>query len=342
MALHDEDPQATSMMDLNSAAEHEESRKVKDIIVEPSKTTSDDEYDAPSLHRRYVNFIRHTIRGNPTESPDEMRPPTMAHQLMGEFIGTGIICSIGLGVNVAATAIGAYAGLFPVGALWGITVALAVLVSISVSGAHLNPAISFGFAVLRPEMFPIWKLGPYIVAQMAGGIIGAYVIYGIFENMIIAKENMDGIIRGQPGSELTASTLNCYFPNPGFISDSTGWTTNTVTVGGAFGIEMFCTGFLFFVVVAVTDPRHQLRIGGASIAFCIGLTITCLVSVFAPIAQVSINPARDFGPRIVAYSMGWDEISIPGPHNGMWVYLVAPFIGAPLGGLLHDFMMWGL
>ncbi|GBG26638.1 Aquaporin-3 [Hondaea fermentalgiana] len=294
-----------------------------------------------SMHRKYTAWT-HKARGFPTESADEMRPPTLFQQMLAEFIGTGIVCLFGLGVNCASIICGAYAGLFPVGALWGITVTLAVLTTASVSGAHLNPAVSVAFAVLRPEHFPIWKLGPFCLAQFLGAIIGSAICYGCFANMIAIKEEMEGIVRGELGSQVTSSPFNSYFPNPAFVGDTTGWTMTTVSAAGSFGIEALGTGFLMFAVLCLTDARHQLRISGGTVAIGIGLTITIVVSVFAPIDQTSINPARDFGPRLVTYALGWDTISIPGPQSGMWTYIIGPVVGTVIGGALHDLMMYGL
>mmetsp|Transcript_21626 Transcript_21626/g.42475 ORF Transcript_21626/g.42475 Transcript_21626/m.42475 type:complete len:342 (-) Transcript_21626:251-1276(-) len=307
--------------------------------LESNSTESDSDF--VTMHRRYVTWT-HKVRGFPTESPDDMRPPTLIQQMIAEFVGTFIVVYFGLGVNVCSIIAGAYAGLFPVGALWGIVVTVAVLCTASVSGAHLNPAVSLGFAVLRPEHFPIWKLLPFWLAQIAAGIIGAFMVYGTWSNMIAILEDSDGLIRGQYGSQLSSSPFNSYFPNPSFVNSDTNWTAQTVSPAGAFGIEAMGTGFLMFGVLCLTDARHQLRISGGTVAIGIGLVICIIVSVFAPISQTSINPARDFGPRIVTYAMGWKNISIPGPQSGMWVYIIGPLFGAPIGGFLHDVMMYGL
>ena len=65
----------------------------------------------------------------------------------------------------------------------------------------------------------------------------------------------------------------------------------------------------------------------------IGLTVAAIISVIAPLTQAGLNPARDLGPRIVAFFLGWNEIAIPGPRNGwLLVYVVAPCVGALIGG----------
>ncbi|GBG26640.1 Aquaporin-3 [Hondaea fermentalgiana] len=338
--------ESTSQDELNVLNEKdEEVRELEAKAIgrpEAGQSVEEDFDDGiPAMHRRYIAWTQR-MRGHPTETADEMRPPNLWQQLLAEAIGTGIVCLFGLGINCAAIICGAYAGLFPVGALWGMVVTLAVLSTASVSGAHLNPAISLAFAILRPEHFPVWKLVPFWVAQLAGAIVGSGICYGCFANMIAIKEEADGLVRGELGSELTSSPFNSYFPNPSFVTSETRWTYATVSPAGAFGIEALGTGFLMFVVLCLTDGRHQLRISGGTVAIGIGVTVCVIVSVFAPIDQTSINPARDLGPRIVTYALGWDSISIPGPQSGMWTYIIGPCIGTPIGGLLHDLLMYGL
>jgi len=68
-------------------------------------------------------------------------------------------------------------------------------------------------------------------------------------------------------------------------------------------------------------------------AIMIGLTVAAIISVVAPLTQAALNPARDLGPRVVAYFLGWNEIAIPGPRGGwLSVYVIAPCVGALIGG----------
>lgn len=91
---------------------------------------------------------------------------------VAELIGTFFIVIFGTGVVTAATVLEAQVGLWQIAAVWGWGVALAIFTTGEVSGAHLNPAISLAFALLRPRDFPARKLLPYVTAQMLGGILG--------------------------------------------------------------------------------------------------------------------------------------------------------------------------
>ena len=68
----------------------------------------------------------------------------------------------------------------------------------------------------------------------------------------------------------------------------------------------------------------------------IGLTISVLILAFTPLTQGGWNPARDFGPKIVAFLAGWDSIAIPGPSSGFWAYIVGPLVGGSVGVLAYQ------
>ena len=74
----------------------------------------------------------------------------------------------------------------------------------------------------------------------------------------------------------------------------------------------------------------------AAAPLLIGFTVAVLISLYAPLTQAGWNPARDFGPRVVAAISGWGSVAIPGPRNGFWVYIVGPCVGAPVGGLVYQ------
>ena len=73
--------------------------------------------------------------------------------------------------------------------------------------------------------------------------------------------------------------------------------------------------------------------------YWIGLTVAAIIAILAPLTQAGINPARDFGPRLVALIFGWGSIAIPGPRSGFWIYIVGPPIGTCTAGLLYSFAL---
>jgi glycerol uptake facilitator-like aquaporin len=102
----------------------------------------------------------------------------------------------------------------------------------------------------------------------------------------------------------------------------------------AAGVEGFGTARLVFVIFALTSRCNPMAPASNLAPFCIGFAVAVLISLFAPITQAGWNPARDFGPRLEAFFLGWGAVAIPGPAGGFWVYIVGPLVGGPLGGAL--------
>ncbi|MHB1457158.1 MAG: aquaporin [Armatimonadota bacterium] len=163
-------------------------------------------------------------------------------------------------------------------------------------------------------------------------------MYGIFHDLIAVFEVSKGVVRGGAGSELSAMVFGEYFPNPGMLASTPALSALTMYL--AMMAEILGTVMLSFVIFAVTDDRNTGRPTGSMTPLFIGLTVSLLISILAPISQAGFNPARDFGPRLVAYMAGWGTIAIPGPHGGFFtVYILAPCIGALLGGGIYQFIL---
>ena len=175
------------------------------------------------------------------------------------------------------------------------------------------------------------RVVPYWVAQTLGAAAASIVLYGMFFEAIIEFERQHGLLRGGPGSELSAMVFGEYFPNPAvFGTDEQAWrVVGPVT---AFTAELIGTAMLAFLVFAVTSPRNPGRPPSAAAAVVIGVGVAAIISVVAPLTQAALNPARDFGPRAVSWFLGWGDIAIPGPRGGFFiVYILAPIAGAIIG-----------
>ncbi len=261
----------------------------------------------------------------------------------GELLGTFMLVLFGCGAVHAAVLTGAQSGLWQVAIVWGIAIAVTIYTVGNVSGAHINPAMTLAFACWRG--FPKALVVPYIVSQFAGAMLAAAALFVLFEPFLAAKEHDLGLERGKPGSEMTAMCYGEYYPNPGRMEST--WRTDAraaekhgalVSEAAAFFAEMLGTLMLALVVFAVTDERNAAGPGGRIAPLFIGLTVAILISVFGPLTQACFNPARDFGPRLFAMLAGWGEIAIPGPNGrGFFtVYIIAPIVGALIGGGLYD------
>ena len=279
------------------------------------------------------------VRENPIEetplSEEDSGPPqnSLLSAMAGEYFGTFVLVFFGVGSVNAAVATGAQAGLWQVAVVWAVGVSLGIYTAASLSGAHINPAITVVAAVY--DKFPLRRVVPYWVAQVAGAATASIVLYGMFSEAIIEFERLHGLLRGGPGSELSAMMFGEYFPNPAvFGSAEDAW--RIITPQSAFIAEMVGTAMLAFLVATVTHDRNTSKPPSAMGAVISGLGVAAIISVVAPLTQAGLNPARDFGPRLVAYFLGWGEIAIPGPRNGFFtVYIVAPIVGALIGGGIY-------
>lgn len=269
--------------------------------------------------------------------------PSLSRRCLAEFVGTYILILFGCGVVHASVLTGSQSGLWQVAIVWGIAIMLAIFAVGAVSGAHINPAITLAFATWGRLS---WQFAfPYIASQTLGAFAAAATLYAIFNPYLAMREHEKQVVRGGPGSEITAMCYGEYFPSPGPLSNSEGpysidahqKLNSLVSEPAAFCVELLGTLMLAAVVFAVTDERNPAAPSGGLAAVIIGLTVAALISVFAPLTQACFNPARDFGPRLFASLAGWGSIALPGPRGMgfLTVYIIAPIVGAILGAGLY-------
>lgn len=224
-----------------------------------------------------------------------------------EFLGTLILILLGNGVvaNVSLKKSKAEGGgWIVVTTAWGLAVAIAAYTTGWVSGAHLNPAVTIGFAAIGSLD---WALVPgYIVAQILGAIVGAMLCYAAFKDHFAATENGDVKL----GVFCTAPAIKNYGRN--FITEVIG---TAMLVGGILGINHANNG---------VGPLSALLAG--FLVWVIGM------SLGGPTGY-AINPARDLGPRI-AHAI----LPIPKKRDSDWSYAPIPVIGPIVGGVLGAFI----
>ena len=269
-----------------------------------------------------------------TDSP--MRD--LIYRCIAEVVGTWLMVFVGTSVVAAAVLTGAQAGLWQVAVVWALGVSMAIYLTGAVSGAHLNPAVSLAFALFRPRDFPLRMLLPYWFSQMVGAILAGLTVLLLYRSFIRHFEEQHGIERGDPGSQLSTMMFGEYFPNPGMVGVDDG-ALALVTPLGAAAVEAVGTGILVLMIFALVDRRNtSLPVKYLAPVF-IGLTVAMIISMLAPLTMGGWNPARDFGPRLVAFFAGWGEVAIPGPSGGFWAYIVGPLIGGPLGAAVYEFLI---
>lgn len=275
------------------------------------------------------------------------QPPSLPACCLAEAFGTFLLVLLGCGVVHTAVLTNAQQGLWQVAVVWGAAVTLAIFAVGGISGAHINPAMTIAFAFWG--RFPWGRVVPYILGQLLGAIGAAMVLYGLFHPHLADLEARKQVVRGERGSEITAMCYGEYFPSPGRLSGGTEpysaakheSLNRLVTEPVAFAAEFLGTMVLAALVFALTDERNTGAPAARLAPVFIGLTIAALISMLAPLTQACFNPARDFGPRLVAYFAGWEKIAIPGPrgYGFFTVYILAPILGGLAGGGIHQLFL---
>lgn len=273
--------------------------------------------------------------------------PSLSRQVVAEVFGTFLLIFFGCGAVHAAVLTGAQSGLWQVAIVWGVAIMLATYSIGGVSGAHINPAITLAFALWRG--FPKSRVLPFIAGQVAGAMLAAGLLFVLFSPQLAAKEKEKLVTRGEAGSIVTATCYGEYFPNPGSLAagdepysvEKHSQWRELASPTVAFLAEAFGTVILAFVVFALTDERNRGQPATGQAPIFIGLTVSALISVIAPLTQACFNPARDFGPRLFARFAGWGNVALPGQDQWSWltVYILAPILGAAVGGGLYEFVI---
>ena len=226
----------------------------------------------------------------------------LAKRLGAEMFGTFWLVLGGCGSAVLAAAFPHVGiGLAGVSLAFGLTVLTMAYAIGHISGCHLNPAVSIGLTVAG--RFPARDLVPYIVAQVIGATLGAYVL------SVIAS--------GAPGFDLVASG----FATNGFGEHSPGH----YTMVAALVCEVVMTFFFLFVILGATDSRAPAGFAPIAIGLC--LTLIHLISI--PVTNTSVNPARSTGPALFVGGAAIEQL---------WLFWVAPIIGAIIAGVVYPLL----
>ncbi len=261
-------------------------------------------------------------------------PPSLIRRCLAELLGVFLLVLLGVGAVHVAVLTGSLAGLFQVAIVWGIAIGLAIHAFGAVSGAHLNPAVTLAMCLFRRLG---WRdAGPYVLAQLAGAFLASALLYALFAGLIADFEAVHQIVRGEPGSQRSAMVFGQYTPHPAIIGfDAAAHAKVTLTQG--FIAEGAGTAILVFIIFALTDPNNRGRPDGNLAAPAIGLTVTALICLLAPLTQAGFNPARDLGPRLFSHFAGWGTIAIPGPRGEfLTIYILAPILGGFAGGAAYE------
>lgn len=198
----------------------------------------------------------------------------------------------------SAVLAGSHIGFLGVSFAFGLSLLIMAYAIGPVSGCHINPAVSIGLFLAKK--INVKELGYYIVAQVIGGIIAGYTLYAVAS--------------GSEGFNLSAG-----FATNGFGLHSPGQYSMTA----AIVVEIVLTAFLLFTIMGTTHSKFPSGFGGLAI----GLMLVLIHLVGIPVTNTSVNPARSIGVAVV--QGGW-------ALEQLWVFIVAPIIGAIIGVLAYN------
>lgn len=240
---------------------------------------------------------------------------------LAEFIGTTILMLLGIGVNANTSLKNTIGGensnwvLVSMG--WGLSVFVAVFITGQFSGAHLNPAVTIGLATIGKFS---WSLVPtYIFIQLLGAIFGSWLAYVVYIDHYRLTDNEDTV----RGSFCTGPAIKNYKNN--------------------FFSETIATFILVFGIFYIVEPNLEIQgevvnFGlGALDALPVGILVWVIGMTLGGTTGFAINPARDFGPRLVYSLLPRKNKNADWSYS--WVPIFGPFSGAILAGLLYNFIM---
>ena len=223
------------------------------------------------------------------------------NKYLAELIETFWLVFGGCGSAVLAAAFPELGiGFVGVALAFGLTVLTGAYALGHISGGHFNPAVSIGLWV--GGRFNTKDLIPYIIAQIIGAVLAALVLYFV--------------VSGQAGFAGTGG-----FASNGFGELSPG----NYSLGSALIIEVVLTAMFLMIIMGATDQRAP--VGFAPLAIGLALTLIHLISI--PVTNTSVNPARSTGVAFFAETAALSQL---------WLFWVAPIIGAVLGALIYKFI----
>jgi glycerol uptake facilitator protein len=254
-----------------------------------------------------------------TRSSIMSEKPSLAGELLAEFLGTFVLMLFGIGVVAMVVVFPSnnpgetiHGGFTNITLGWGLAVTMGIYVAGKVSGAHLNPAVTLSVAVFRG--FPWRKVVPYSLAQTAGAFVAAALVYW---NYLPAFQRADPLLEHTAGVFTTFPAFPA-IPQAGFLDQFIG------------------TALLILLIFAITDEYNSPP-GSNMAPLMIGLVVVAIGMSFGGMHGYAINPARDFGPRLFTVVAGFRNNGLTDGTHVWWVPIVAPLLGGLAGAAVYDF-----
>jgi aquaporin Z len=229
-------------------------------------------------------------------------------KLAAELLGTALLvmfavgtATLSFGFKLAGTSTSA--GVVTTAFAFGLVLLALVYAIGPISGCHVNPAVTVGFVAAK-RMTVSEAMG-YWIAQFVGGIVGAVVLWGIFQGSNLYSRKSVGL-----GAD--------------------GWGKHSLihlNVGGAFAAEVVLTFLFVLVVLSATSQIASAQFAGLAI----GMALTVVHLVGIPLTGTSVNPARSLGPAVVLAGDALKQV---------WLFIVAPLVGGVIAAFAHRFLFF--
>jgi glycerol uptake facilitator protein len=197
---------------------------------------------------------------------------------------------------------------------WGLAVTMGIYIAGKTTGAHLNPAVTLTLAVFRD--FPWKKVIPYFLVQTAGAFCGAAIVFWNYRPQFYV---IDPLLEKTAGVFTTFPAFP-HQPSAGLLDQIIG------------------TALLLMMIFAITDERN-LPPGSNLGPLMVGLIVVVIGMAFGGMHGYAINPARDFGPRLLTVVAGFKNNGLTDGSLVFWVPIAGPLIGGIVGGAAYDFLI---
>ncbi len=222
----------------------------------------------------------------------------LGRRLFAEFLGTALLVFFAVGVATLSfgfkfTGASVSAGVVTTAFAFGLVLLALAYTLGPISGCHINPAVTMGF--LASGRMKLNDAIAYWIAEFAGGIVGALVLWAVFQGSPVYSKNLQGL-------------------------GTNGWGKESmirINLGGAFAAEVILTFLFVFVVLGATSKGATPGATGLAI----GLALTTVHLIGIPITGTSVNPARSLGPALIVGGTALSQV---------WLFIVAPLIGGAI------------
>jgi len=218
-----------------------------------------------------------------------------------EFIGTAVLVLFGCGSAALTGGIGGSLGILGIAIAFGLSIVAMAYVIGNISGCHINPAVSF--AMLLSKKMNLKDFACYVVAQILGAFLGAGLLYAFISNSSFLDVQTAGL--GANGFDLASHV--------------------GINMLGAIIVEIILTFVFIYTILGVTSDDSKSSVSG----IVIGLTLAFVHILGIPLTGTSVNPARSLAPAVL---LGGEAL------NQVWVFIVAPLVGAALAAVVYRFL----